>query len=84
MPTAKRQDASPDTRKTSDHLDHAKKPWPETWNRNDRLPRLTKARFDGTDRQAAGRPRAIKVTADALSGIYEPGKPELLREGWSD
>lgn len=84
MPTTKPRYTLTDTGELSDLLDRAQVRWPEVHDRKELLLRLATAGDEAIRRQAADRVRAIEETAGALSGVYQPGELERLREDWPD
>jgi len=67
----------------SELLDEAQRHWPGVNDRKELLLRLATAGRDAIERQVADRRNAVEETAGALSGVYEPGELERLREDWS-
>jgi len=67
-------------------LDAAAARWPEVRSRRELLLRLVEQGRDAIDREhadaAARRRAAIQRTSGALTGAYEPGYLERLREDW--
>jgi hypothetical protein len=84
MPTTKPRYTLTDTGELSDQLDQAQRRWPEIKDRKDLLLKLTAAGRDAIKGEAGDRARAVEETAGALSGVYEPGELERLREDWPD
>jgi hypothetical protein len=82
MPTTKPRYTVTDTGDLSDQLDQAQRRWPEVADRKVLLLRLTAAGRDAIEQEAADRARAVEETSGALSGVYEPGELERLREDW--
>lgn len=82
MPTTKPRYTVTDTGEVSELLDEAQRRWPEVNDRKALLLRLAAAGRETIDREAAERRAAVKETAGALSGVYEPGELERLREDW--
>ncbi len=82
MPTAKPRYMVTDTGEVSEMLDDAQRRWPGVRDRKALLLRLAAAGREAIDRDAAARRAAVKQTAGALSGVYEPGELERLREDW--
>jgi hypothetical protein len=73
MPTTKPRYTVTDTGDLSDQLDQAQRRWPEIRDRKELLLKLV-----------ADRARAVEETAGALSGVYEPGELERLRDDWPE
>jgi hypothetical protein len=73
-----------DTGELSDLLDAAGRRWPELTDRKALLLRLAAADADADAIAAEGEKRReeIDATAGALTGVYEPGELERLREDW--
>jgi hypothetical protein len=84
MPTTKPRYTVTDTGELSEQLDQAQRRWPEVRDRKELLLRLAAAGRDALQREGADRARAIEETAGALSGVYEPGELERLREDWPE
>ncbi len=84
MPTTKPRYTITDTGELSDQLDQAQRRWPEVGDRKELLLKLTAAGRDAIEREAADRAQAVEETAGALSGVYEPGELERLREDWPE
>jgi hypothetical protein len=82
MPTTKPRYTVTDTGEVSELLDEAQRRWPEVSDRKALLLRLAAAGREAIDREAAERRAAVEETAGALSGVYEPGELERLREDW--
>lgn len=82
MPTTKPRYTITDTGELSEQLDRAQRRWPTVDNRRDLLLRLIAAGRDAIEREAADRARAIEETAGTLSGVYEAGELERLRDDW--
>jgi hypothetical protein len=82
MPTTKPRYTLTDTGELSRQLDEAQRRWPEVRDRKELLLKLAAAGREAIEREAASRARAVKETAGALSGVYEPGELERLREDW--
>ena len=82
MPTKKPQDMVTDAGELSDQLDQAQRRGPEIKDRKDLLLKLTAAGGDAIEREAGDRLRAVEETSGVLSGVYEPGELERLREDW--
>lgn len=82
MPTKKPQDMVTDAGELSDQLDQAQRRGPEIKDRKDVLLKLTAAGRDAIEGEAGDRLRAVEETSGVLSGVYEPGELERLREDW--
>jgi hypothetical protein len=82
MPTTKPRYTLTDTGELSRQLDEAQRRWPEVRDRKELLLKLAAAGQEAIEREAAERVRAIEETAGALSGVYQPGELERLREDW--
>jgi hypothetical protein len=84
MPTTKPRYTVTDTGDLSDQLDQAQRRWPEVRDRKELLLKLAAAGRDAIQEKATDRARAVEETAGALSGVYEPGELERLREDWPE
>jgi hypothetical protein len=84
MPTTKPRYTVTDTGALSDQLDQAQRRWPEVQDRKELLLKLAAAGHVAIEHEAADRIRAVEETAGALSGVYEPGELERLREDWPE
>lgn len=84
MPTTRPRYTVTDTGDLSDQLDLAQRRWPEIRDRKVLLLRLVEAGREAIAREAADRAQAVEETAGALSGVYEPGELERLREDWPE
>lgn len=82
MPTSKPRYTVTDTGRLSEQLDRAERRWPDIRDRKDLLLRLAATGVDAIEREEAERRRAVAATAGALSGVYEQGELERLREDW--
>jgi hypothetical protein len=82
MPTTQPRYTVTDTGELSDQLDQAQRRWPEIRDRKVLLLKLVRAGREAIAREARDRVRAVEETAGALSGVYEPGELERLREDW--
>lgn len=82
MPTTKPRYTLTDTGELSEQLDQAQRRWPEIRDRKQLLLKLAAAGEEAIKRVADERARAVAETAGALSGVYEPGELERLREDW--
>jgi hypothetical protein len=84
MPTTRPRYTVTDTGELSEQLDQAQRRWPEIRDRKVLLLRLVEAGREAIAREANDRARAVAETAGALSGVYEPGELERLREDWPE
>ena len=84
MPTTRPRYTVTDTGELSDQLDQAQLRWPEIRDRKVLLLRLVAAGREAIAQEASGRARAVEETAGALSGVYEPGELERLRDDWPE
>ncbi|OJU85061.1 MAG: hypothetical protein BGO11_15725 [Solirubrobacterales bacterium 70-9] len=84
MPTTKPRYTVTDTGDLSDQLDQAQRRWPEIDDRKELLLKLAAVGRDTLEREASERRRAVEETAGMLSGVYEPGELERLREDWPE
>jgi len=82
MPTSKPRYTLTDTGELSELLDAAQRRWPEEADRKALLLRLAEAGGVTIERADAERRAAVEETAGTLSGVYEPGELERLREDW--
>jgi hypothetical protein len=82
MPTSKPRYMLTDTGELSELLDAAQRRWPDVTDRKALLLRLAAAGSETIAADAAERRAAIADTAGALSGVYEPGELERLRQDW--
>ena len=82
MPTAKPRYTVTDTGELSDMLDAAQQRWPGARDRKDLLLKLAATGATMIESAREDRRRAAEETAGALTGIYEPGELERLREDW--
>jgi hypothetical protein len=82
MPTTRPRYTVTDSGELSDQLDQAQRRWPEIRDRKVLLLKLVAAGREALAREAANRSRAVAETAGALSGVYEPGELERLRDDW--
>ncbi len=82
VPTTKPRYTVTDSGAVSDLLDQAQRRWPEVRDRKELLLRLATAGREAIEREGAARRAAVAETAGALSGVYEPGELERLREDW--
>jgi len=84
MPTTKPRYTVTDSGAISELLDEAQRRWPDVRDRKQLLLRLAEAGCEAIEREGAARQAAVAETAGALSGIYEPGELERLREDWPE
>lgn len=84
MPTTKPRYTVTDTGAVSEWLEVAKRRWPEVQSRKELLLRLAAAGREAIEREGGARRAAVAETAGALSGVYEPGELERLREDWPE
>jgi hypothetical protein len=63
-----------DTGELSDQLDQAQRCWPEISDRKELLLKLVAGGNAAIEEEKADRGRAVKQTAGALTGVYEPGE----------
>ena len=82
MPTTKPRYTLTDTGELSKQLDQAQRRWPDVRDRKELLLKLAAAGQEAIEQEVADRARAVEETAGALSGVYEPGELERLREDW--
>jgi hypothetical protein len=82
MPTMKPRYTVTDTGRLGEQLDRAQRHWPDVRDRKELLLRLAATGSEAIESEAADRRRAVAATAGALSGIYEAGELERLREDW--
>ena len=82
MPTTKPRYTVTDTGELSELLDAAQRRWPDVPDRKDLLLKLVATGGEAIEREAAARRLAVEETAGILSGVYEPGELERLREDW--
>lgn len=82
MPTDKPRYTVTDTGKLTEQLDRAQRRWPDVRDRKQLLLNLAAAGSEAIELEAATRRRAVEQTAGILSGVYEPGELERLREDW--
>ncbi len=82
MPTSKPRYTVTDTGELSELLDAAQRRWPELTDRKALLLRLATTGGEAISVAAAERRAALASTAGVLSGVYEPGELERLREDW--
>jgi len=84
MPTTKPRYTVTDTGELSEQLDRAQRRWPEIRDRKELLLKLAAAGEKAIELEAGDRARVVEETAGALSGVYEPGELERLREDWPE
>jgi hypothetical protein len=84
VPTTKPRYTVTDTGELTEWLDRAQDRWPEVRDRKELLLRLVSAGSEALEQQVADRVRAVEETAGALTGAWEPGDLERLREDWPD
>lgn len=84
MPTTKPRYTVTDSGPISELLDEAQRHWPEVTDRKQLLLRLAETGREAIEREGAARQEAVAETAGALSGVYEPGELERLREDWPE
>lgn len=82
MPTSKPRYMLTDTGELSDLLDTAQRHWPELTDRKALLLRLAAAGAAALATEAERRREEIDTSAGALTGVYEPGELERLRQDW--
>lgn len=82
MPTTKPRYTVTDTGEVSELLDEAQRHWPGVHDRKELLLLLAAAGRDAIKRRVADRRSAVEQTAGALSGVYQPGELDRLREDW--
>jgi hypothetical protein len=84
MPTSKPRYMLTDTGDLSALLDAAQRHWPEVTDRKALLLLLAAAGGEMIAIEAAKQHAGIAETAGALTGLYEPGELERLREDWPE
>jgi hypothetical protein len=84
MPTTRPRYTVTDTGELSDLLDRAQQRWPEVRDRKALLLKLAAAGQVAIERDGDSRRRAVAETAGVLSGVYEPGELERLRDDWPE
>jgi hypothetical protein len=86
MPTTRPRLTITETDELADTLDVAAARWPEIRSRRELLLRLVEQGREVLDRErgeaTARRREAVKRTSGALTGAYEPGYLESLRDDW--
>ncbi len=84
MPTTRPRYTVTDSGEVSKLLEVAERRWPEVRSRKELLLRLAAAGREAIEREGAARRAAVAETAGTLSGVYEPGELERLREDWPE
>ncbi len=84
MPTTHPRYTVTDTGELTEQLDLAQRRWPEVRDRKILLLRLLEAGREAIVQEVADRTRAVEETAGALSGVYEPGELQRLRDDWPE
>lgn len=84
MPTTKPRYTVTDSGEVSELLDDAQQRWPEVSDRKELLLLLAATGREAIEREGAARRAAVAETSGALSGVYEPGELEQLREDWPE
>jgi hypothetical protein len=86
MPTTRPRLTITETDELADALDAAAARWPEVHSRRELLLRLGEQGREGLDRErgeaTARRRNGVRRTSGALTGAYEPGYLEHLRDDW--
>jgi hypothetical protein len=86
MPTTRPRLTITETDELAATLDAAAARWPEVRSRRELLLRLVEQGRDVLDREhaeaTARRREAVQRTSGALTGAYEPGYLERLRDDW--
>ena len=86
MPTTRPRLTITETDNVAAALDAAAAHWPEVRSRRELLLRLVEQGREVIDRDRDGaiehRREAIRRTSGALTGVYEPGYLERLRDDW--
>lgn len=85
MPTARPRLTITETDELAAALDAAAARWPEVHSRRELLLLLVEEGREVIDRdldETARRQAAIRRTSGALTGAYEPGELERLRDDW--
>jgi len=86
MPTERPRLTVTETDDLAKALDLAARHWPETPSRRELLLRLVEQGRSAIEREhdelAERRRAAIRRTSGALTGVYEPGYLERLRDDW--
>lgn len=84
MPTTRPRYTVTDTGRLRELLDGAQRRWPEERDRKELLLRLATLGAETIEREAIARRLIVEETAGALSGVYEPGELQRLREDWPE
>jgi sulfite reductase beta subunit-like hemoprotein len=84
MPTSKPRYTLTDTGELSDLLDAAQRRWPKVADRKALLLQLAATGGETIAAESGRRRAAVADIAGVLSGVYEPGELERLREDWSE
>lgn len=84
MPTTKPRYTVTDSGAVSELLDQAQRRWPDVRDRKELLLRLATVGREAIEREGEARRHAVAETAGALSGAYEAGELERLREDWPE
>lgn len=84
VPTSKPRYMLTDTGDLSQLLDDAHRHWPDVTDRKALLLLLAAAGGKAIAAKAAEQRAAVAETAGALTGLYEPGELERLREDWPE
>lgn len=86
MPTTRPRLTITETDEIARAIDAAARRWPQIGSRRELLLRLVEQGRDAIERDRADeverRRAAIRRTSGALSGAYEPGYLERLRDDW--
>jgi|1186.fasta_scaffold1111016_2 hypothetical protein len=86
MPTERPRLTITETDDVAEAIDLAAERWPETPSRRELLLRLVEQGRNVIERErdeeAERRRDAIRRTSGALTGVYEPGHLERLRDDW--
>ena len=86
MPTTRPRLTITETDEVAAALDAAAAHWPEVRSRRELLLRLVEEGHEvigrATEEEIARRREAIRRTSGALTGAYEPGELERLRDDW--
>jgi hypothetical protein len=86
MPTTRPRLTITETDELADALDAAAARWPEVHSRRELLLRLVEQGREVLDRErgeaTARRRSGVRRTSGALTGAYEPGYLEHLRDDW--
>jgi len=84
VPTSKPRYTLTDTGDLAEMLDLAERRWPDTADRKLLLLRLATAGAKSVESDVAARTAAVAETAGTLTGVYEPGELERLRQDWPE